>query len=381
MKTPSWCLAAACLLAAPLRLLSLPEAAWSIPSTAETPRNSEGAFVTLRSGRILFFYSQFYGGSNDSSSARIAVVHSDDQGGTWSQPEAFAERGDSQNLMSVSALRLASGRIALVYLVKKSGVDCRPYVRLSDDEGATWSKPRAIVAAPGYFVLNNDRIIQTRGGRLIVPVAFDRPLHSAEEVEAALSERANDYRGVILWYLSDDEGATWREADTWWTMPVPSETGLQEPGAVELSDGSLFSWARTGQGAQYGFRSTDNGQTWSPPAPTELKSPCSPATIKRIPGSDALLAAYNDHSGRFPYPREHGTYRGRSPLVLAVSRDGGRTWPARSLIEGDLDFNYAYIAMHFVGDCVLLGYSAGPEHGHHLGSLILRRIPLASLPR
>lgn len=28
------------------------------------PRNSEGAFVTLRSGRILFLYTQFYGGQD-----------------------------------------------------------------------------------------------------------------------------------------------------------------------------------------------------------------------------------------------------------------------------------------------------------------------------
>jgi len=50
------------------------------PSTPEHPRNSEGAFVTLRSGRIEFYYSQFSSGFSDYSSAGIAEIHSDDQG-------------------------------------------------------------------------------------------------------------------------------------------------------------------------------------------------------------------------------------------------------------------------------------------------------------
>ena len=34
-----------------------------IDPSAEYPRNSEGSFVTLKSGTILFAYTQFYGGS------------------------------------------------------------------------------------------------------------------------------------------------------------------------------------------------------------------------------------------------------------------------------------------------------------------------------
>ena len=76
--------------------------------------------------------------------------------------------------MSVSMLRLASGKIALFYLVKNSWIDCRPQMRVSVDEGATWSAPRRVLEAPGYFVLNNDRVIQTHSGRLLMPLAFHR---------------------------------------------------------------------------------------------------------------------------------------------------------------------------------------------------------------
>jgi hypothetical protein len=53
-------------------------------------------------------------------------------------------------------------------------------------------------------------------------------------------------------------------------------------------------------------------------------SPESPAGIRRLPKSDTLMAVYNDHSGQFKFePRK------RTPLVVAYSTDGGRTWPVR----------------------------------------------------
>lgn len=363
------CIAATLTDAAPDNEITL-----NLEPTPENARNSEGSFVALRSGRIAFYYTQFYGGLHDYSAARIVAIHSDDDGRTWSMPRTVVERGDAQNVMSVSLLRLASGKLALFYVVKNSGLDCGPYLRLSEDEGETWSAPRRVIDAPGYFVLNNDRVIETSRGRIIVPVAFHR-LKKREIDGNEGTQHLNDPRSIAMWFYSDDEGGTWREATSWWAMPVPTRRGLQEPGVVELADGSLFSWVRTDQGAQYGFRSVDHGDNWTPPAPTELKSPVSPASIKRLPGSDALLAIYNDHSGRFEYPKGL-----RTPLVAAVSHDGGKTWPQRKLLESDPGGWYCYTAIHFTKDAVLLGYCAGDRQVGLLARLRIRRIALSWLP-
>jgi hypothetical protein len=238
-------------------------------------------------------------------------------------------------------------------------------MRISTDEGETWSEARRILDAPGYFVLNNDRVIQTSKGRLIVPLGFHRNRSSEDSVKGW------DSRAITMWIYSDDEGATWRESDNWWAMPVPSRSGLQEPGVVERADGSVISWSRTDQGAQFGFVSTDAGKSFTPPVPTELKSPTGPASIKRLPGSSDLLALYNDHSGRFPFPQNK-----RNPFVAAISSDGGRTWPHRKLIESDPDGLYHYTAIHFVGDALLLGYCAGDSKVGALNRLRIRRIDL-----
>ena len=379
MKTLLFCFALAAAGLIPLRAESGNQVTLDIHSSPEHPRNSEGSCATLRSGRLVYYYTLFYGGASDYSSARIVEIHSDDQGLTWSEPRPFAEKGESVNVMSVSLLRLANGQLAIFYVIKNSGLDCRPYMRVSADEGASWSAPRLVIKAPGYFVLNNDRIIQTRSGRILVPVAFNRLLLPVESRPGGGDSRSNDLRGIILWYYSDDAGLTWQEADSWWALPVPSAAGLQEPGLVQLADGSLYSWARTDLGKQYSFRSRDDGKTWTPPEATELMSPCSPASIKLLPNSSVLLAVYNDHSGRFPFTVGKNPYGGRTPLVVALSRDNGRTWTQHKVIEGDLDGAFAYIAIHFVGDSVLLGYSSGKAHGPHLGSLRIRKLSLAWL--
>ena len=339
--------------------------------TPEHPRSTEGGFVTLKSGRILFEYSQFSEGQHDYSPSAIARIYSDDQGRTWSQPEVVIPTAPYQNIMSVTLLRLASGKIARFYAVKKTMLrDCHPVMSLSSDEGQTWTEPKLVTDAPGYFVLNNDRVIQTKTGRLIVPLGFHRTSGATDDWKSW------DTRAIAIWYYSDDEGATWREADTWWALPAVTKSGLQEPGVVELADGSIYSWFRTDQGAQMESLSKDNGVTWSLPRLTELKSPVSPASIKRVPGTKTLMVVFNDHSGRVAAPVD---LKRRAPQAVAFSTDEAKTWGPSQVIESDLTGWYCYTAIHFTDDAVLLAYVAGNDQIGKLSRLRVRRIPLASL--
>ena len=339
----------------------------NVEPSKEHPRNSEGSFATLNDGRIIFCYSQFYGGAADESAACIVRIESKDQGRTWSEPVKIVENTGGNNVMSVSLLRLASGKLAMFYCIKNSWIDCRPHMRTATDaDGLKWSEPKLMQQAPGYFVLNNDRVIQLSTGRLLVPLAFHRSRGTDPH-----TSKSWDARAITMWIYSDDEGATWQESSSWWAMPVKSGSGLQEPGVVERADGSVFSWCRTDHGEQWGFTSTDAGKTWTPPEPTEMKSPNGPASIKRLPGSSDLLAIYNDHSGMFPFPPKK-----RNPFVAAISSDGGKTWPKRKLIESDPDGLYHYTAIHFVGDAMLIGYCAGDSKVGALNRLRIRRISL-----
>ncbi|VAX18245.1 Sialidase, partial [hydrothermal vent metagenome] len=89
------------------------------------PRNSEGDFIQLKDGKILFIYSHFTGGSGDNSSAYLAGRYSSDGGKTWSSEDVkILPNEGGMNVMSVSLIRLDKDRIALFYLRKNSETDC-----------------------------------------------------------------------------------------------------------------------------------------------------------------------------------------------------------------------------------------------------------------
>ena len=85
------------------------------------PRNSEGDFVQLRDGRLLFVYTHFTGGSGDHATAHLAGRFSSDGGLTWTREDVTIVQNDGKkNIMSVSLLRLKDDMIALFYLRKDS---------------------------------------------------------------------------------------------------------------------------------------------------------------------------------------------------------------------------------------------------------------------
>jgi hypothetical protein len=380
----------------------------------KNPRNSEGAFVTLRDGRILFAYTKFIGDrtaphsgealrgrpASDEGSAVIAARFSSDEGRTWTTRDRVIVPNEGRlNVMSVSLLRLSDGRIALFYLRKNGPHDCRLWMRASKDEARTFSRATCCIPAPGYFVVNNDRVVAVRAThasplqreRLIVPAAYHRLKRPSRH-----DKRVIDSACLAVYFLSDDLGKTWREGEHWRACPENCYSGLQEPGVVELGDcpavgdcprsvrrkpARLFSWARTTLGCQYGMHSDDGGETWSRPKPTAFKSPLSPMSVKRIPATGHLLAVWNDRSGRFKLPKPAEVTRERTPLVAAVSRDEGRTWTSHTLIERDHRMGFCYTAIHFTADDhVLLAYCAGGRTPPYiLSHLRVRRIPAGAL--
>ena len=168
-------------------------------------------------------------------------------------------------------------------------------------------------------------------------------------------------------YASDDNGKTWRRGKSMLNVISPSgrKYAAQEPGVVELKDGRVLLWIRTNAGSQFMSWSNDRGETWSIPRSSWLRSPLSPASIKRLPTGD-LLAVWNDHEGRLDLKKPgRGLDGRRTPLSAAISRDDGLTWQNAKPIEDDPDGHFCYIAVYPLDDgTVLLGYCAYSALGH-----------------
>lgn len=341
-----------------------PIVALRLPPGENNPRNSEGDFVTLKDGRILLVYTHFTGNSSsDHAPAYLAGRYSSDAGKTWTQEdEMIVPNENGLNVMSVSLLRLQDGRIALFYLKKTSATDCIPIVRFSTDEAKTWSDGTACITdKTGYFVLNNNRVIQLKTGRIVMAVA----LHT----DAAGGWRN---KGALYSYYSDDGGSTWKLG-----TQVPDTTGIitQEPGLIELHNGRIMMFIRASGGVQQLSYSPDGGINWSPIEPSAISSPLSPASLARIPGTRDMVMVWNNNDGS-----DRSIKDKRTPLSVAVSKDEGKTWIHVKNIEDAKQGWYCYTAIHFTAKDMLLEYCVGNQaKGALLISSEVVRIPLKEL--
>ncbi|MHB0875616.1 MAG: sialidase family protein, partial [Anaerolineae bacterium] len=222
------------------------------------------------------------------------------------------------------------------------------------------SAAEPVTDGAGYYVMNNARVVRLSSGRLVAPVA------RADDAGGPLDDGGH-FRSTC--YLSDDDGRTWRQAQTWVDL---GKRGAMEPGVAEARDGALLMMLRTQFGHLYDSASKDGGETWSKPHMTGLVAPEAPASLARIPGSGDSLIVWNDNYDR---GADHGGIR--SPLRSAISHDGGYHWYRYHTLESDTRAGFAYTSITFVDDEVMFTYYEQLRPGRL--SLRLRALPLSSL--
>ena len=308
---------------------------------AKNPRNGEGSLIRLKDGSIMYAYTQYYGDEGDDhATARIAACHSYDEGESWTDSRVLVAKDDEAlNIMSVSLLRMQNGDLGVFYLRKSmKGEDllCMPYLVRSADEGKSFEAPVCCCAVDGYFVVNNDRAVRLKSGRIVIPAA----------AHGESGYRARPGRLRVMY--SDDDGRSWQISQKSVCSPYNDPTQLQEPGIYQLPDGRLWMWCRTAYGHQYQCFSEDDGASWSSVIPCfRFTSPDSPMQVRCV--GDCTLAIFNplgyscvrDDTELWKSPK-------RTPYVCAVSRDGGFSFidATHSSANGGFD--------SFVENCYLL---------------------------
>lgn len=300
-----------------------------------------GTLLAFAEGRVL---------DSDHGENDIILRRSTDGGATWGEITVVAESGgDSLNDPCALALH-DPDRILLVYHRYPQGYhgramehakrvepgyggpdNAQSFIIQSDDDGATWSKPREItralrepsviaVGAPGNF-------IQLRrgphAGRLVLPLYENMPIGEGD--------RHHDLRAA--W--SDDLGETWQlgtridysEITGWGTEPQVAETANGELlYSARLHDGGLGRILAT---------SADGGATWSPARidRTLETTPCMGSLVARVDGERTTLFHTIPNS---PDKRWNG--------ALFRSDDQGASW-VRTVTIDPADFAYSALVV------------------------------------
>jgi predicted neuraminidase len=208
---------------------------------------------------------------------------------------------------------LAAGRLVLYYKVGPSPAEWWGMARTSRDGGKTWSEGRRL--PDGILGPIKNKPVRAAGGAIVAPSSTES------------TERPSKWR--VHFELSADDGATWTS-----TAPPAAPDGVDinaiQPSILVHPGGKLQALGRTKSGRIFETWSTDGGRTWTALALTALPNP------------DAGIDAVTLRDGRHLVVYNH-TPRGRTPLNVAISRDG-KTWEAALVLEREPG-EYSYPAV------------------------------------
>jgi len=187
-------------------------------------------------------------------------------------------------------------------------------VRTSTDGGRTWGEARRL--PNGILGPIKNKPVQLADGTILSPTSNET------------DERPSKW--TVYFERSSDGGRTW-------TATPPLHDGIAiaaiQPSILfhdRLGGAKLQALGRTRQGKVFTMDSADAGKTWTPISLLDVPNPSS--------GTDAVTLQDGRHLLIYnPVPK------GRSPLVIAVSRDGREWKPAVTLEDQPGEYSYPAI--------------------------------------
>ncbi|WEJ91386.1 MAG: exo-alpha-sialidase [Klebsiella huaxiensis] len=215
--------------------------------------------------------------------------------------------------------------------------------RQSTDLGQTWGEIATLLDKPGTFIRQPITVLEN--GKWLLPVFYCRTQPGEKWV-------GNDDISAVK--ISSDQGKTWRDVE------VPQSLGCVHMNITALPGGTLVALFRSRWADNiYYSQSVDHGESWSVPEPTELPNNNSSIQVTTL-ASGELALVFNHMSAAGALERRASLYdeiddgdnsrkepevtngrtafwgAPRAPMTVAISADGGKTWPwQRNLDEGD----------------------------------------------
>jgi predicted neuraminidase len=271
----------------------------------EAPSCHASTIAETKSSLVVAFFAGTGEGQRD-----VGVWISLQRNGAWSAPRQVAtgEQPDGSRHPCWNPVLFqapSNGPLLLFYKVGPSPSAWWGMLTTSNDDGQTWSAPRKLP-------------------KTILGPIKDKPILLAS--------------GALL-CPSSTEDAGWR-----WHLEMTSDLGQTWSRSTPLNDGRTFSLIqptlldhgpdglqalmRSKQGSIVESWSKDGGKLWTVPAATSLPNPNSGIDAVQLKDGRSLLI-YNP------------TTKGRSPVSVAISSDGGKTWQESVELEkGPKEYSY-----------------------------------------
>ena len=252
----------------------------------------------------------WFGGTREKNpDVGIWVSRHDKQG--WSEVVEVAngvqESGERFPCWNPVLFQVPRGALLLFYKVGPSPSRWWGMLTTSTDGGRKWSKPQRL--PDGFLGPIKNKPVQLKDGTLLCPSSTE---HAGWQVHME---------------MTNDLGKTWKKTEV---LNDTKEFGAIQPTILVYPSGKIQILCRSEQKKITQSWSTDGGKTWTAMQATSLPNPNSGIDAVMLKDGRALLV-YNH------------TEKGRSPLNVAISKDGNN-WQAALVLE-DQPGEYSYPAV------------------------------------
>ena len=330
MTSVSYLRPRALILAAAVLLLpsaSAPSSAQSLtvnrvfgPEVDTGPYKHPACMTELANGDL---YVVYYGGQGEYATDTAVFGSRLKKGSTsWTPPVPIA-RDPFRSVGNGVIWQAPDGLVWLFYVVRYGDTwsTSRIQAKVSKDNAETWSDAFMVHDAAGMMVRNQPIVLHD--GDYLLPI-YHETGHDTEAVGPDSTSR------FLRYNLKTRE---WREMGQ-----IQSRTGNIQPAVVELAPNHLIAYCRRGgdykpttEGWLVRAESHDGGVTWTEGRSSRFPNPNAAVDFIKL-RSGHLLLAYNDSMTR------------RTPLAVAISTDGDRTYPhRRNIADGPGDFAYPIV--------------------------------------
>jgi predicted neuraminidase len=317
----SWIVRGLCLLLIPLAIAAAEPRIERLfgPETPTGEYKHPAAIGELANGDL---YLVFFSGRGEYRDNSAAVFGARLKSGSkrWSRPERIASN-PFHSLGNAVVWQAPDGVVWLFYVARYGELwsDSRITAKISRDNARTWSEPFQITFEAGTMVRN--RPIVTGDGAYLLPVYHER----------GTDTEVSDPNDTSFFLRFDPKTRQWTESNR-----VGSRLGNIQPAPAVIDGSHLVAFCR--RGGDYNGRpdgwlvrteSNDHGKTWTPGTDSEFPNPNAAVDFLRLQSGHHLLV-YNN------------SFTNRTPLTVALSTDGARTFPHRMDLQAKPDGDYGY---------------------------------------